>query len=338
MRLLPPIAVLVCALGLPACVTTGTSHLPGTQSGVAANEPAPAARTAIRDVLLKDAAPGANTDPVTVFYQAREFSPAWTGDGQESAQAARVLLARAGEQGLRAEDYDVESDCGDGVKCDIALTAAVLRYAHDVRAGRVAPGSVYDDIELPAAGIDAAAELNQAVASHTVSDWLAGLPPSHPQYRRLVQALAKYRGIVDQGGWPTLPGKEINPDGKDRGAKLLVKRLAFEDPVLAGIAKPSPAQIREAVKRFQTRNGLGKDGRVEGKTLAALNLPASFRAAQIAANMERWRWMPSQFEDRAIAVNVPDQSLAFLKDGQAVLNSPVVVGQKASPTPIFAPP
>jgi murein L,D-transpeptidase YcbB/YkuD len=164
---------------------------------------------------------------------------------------------------------------------------------------------------------------------------LAGLPPSHPQYRQLVQALAKYRGIADGGGWPTLPGKEINPEGKDRGAKLLARRLAFEDPVLAAIAKPSPAQIREAVKRFQARNGLNKDGRVSGKTLATLNLPASFRVAQIAANMERWRWMPAQFEDRAIAVNVPDQSLAFLEDGQAVLNSPVVVGQKASPTPIL---
>ena len=221
-------------------------------------------------------------------------------------------------------------------QCDIALSEAVLGYAHDVRVGRVRPQSVYRDVDLPAPRFDAAAELSQALASHVLPDWLAALPPSHPEYLGLVQALAKYRGIVEQGGWPALPGgKEINPGGKDRGAVLLAKRLAFEDPILAAIAKPSPAQIREAVKRFQVRNGLDKDGRARGKTFAALNVPASFRVQQIAANMERWRWMPARFEDRAIAVNVPDQSLAFIADGEAVLKSRVVVGQKASPTPIL---
>ena len=196
--------------------------------------------------------------------------------------------------------------------------------------------SVYKDVDLPAPSFDAAAGLSQALSSHAVPDWLDALAPSHPEYVRLVQVLAKYRGIADQGGWPTLPGgKEINPAGKDRGAKLLVRRLALEDPILASLAKPTPAQIREAVKRFQVRNGLGNDGRVRGKTLAALNVPGSYRVAQIAANMERWRWLPAQFEDRAIAVNVPDQSLAFIEDGQAVLHSRVVVGQKESPTPIL---
>jgi murein L,D-transpeptidase YcbB/YkuD len=50
--------------------------------------------------------------------------------------------------------------------------------------------------------------------------------------------------------------------------------------------------------------------------------------------MERWRWMPAAFERRYIAVNVPDQSLKFMRDGNAVLNSRVIVGRKMSPTPI----
>jgi murein L,D-transpeptidase YcbB/YkuD len=103
---------------------------------------------------------------------------------------------------------------------------------------------------------------------------------------------------------------------------------------LAAIPNPSTAELRDAVKRFQAGNGLDEDGRVGNGTLAALNVPAVFRAAQIAANMERWRWMPPQFERRYIAVNVPDQSLAFVREGRAVLTSRVIVGRKASPTPI----
>jgi murein L,D-transpeptidase YcbB/YkuD len=66
-----------------------------------------------------------------------------------------------------------------------------------------------------------------------------------------------------------------------------------------------------------------------------LNVPAAQRIAQITANMERWRWMPRQLERRYVAVNVPDQSLAFIRDGRAVLTSRVIVGRRQTPTPIL---
>ena len=175
--------------------------------------------------------------------------------------------------------------------------------------------------------------MNKALANHAVATFLAALPPTHPQYRQLAEALAQYRGIANQGGWPSLPGQnEIKLDGKDSRLPLLIKRLAFEDPILAAIAKPSApsSRCREA---FQTRNGLD-EGRAANETLAALNVPASVRVAQITTNMERWRWMPRQFERRYVAVNVPDQSLTFVRDGTIALSSRVIVGREASPTPI----
>jgi murein L,D-transpeptidase YcbB/YkuD len=50
--------------------------------------------------------------------------------------------------------------------------------------------------------------------------------------------------------------------------------------------------------------------------------------------MERWRWLPRVFEDRYVAINVPDQSLNYVHDGDVALSSKVVVGRKAYPTPI----
>ncbi len=58
------------------------------------------------------------------------------------------------------------------------------------------------------------------------------------------------------------------------------------------------------------------------------------RVAQIAANMERWRWLPREFESRYVAVNVPDQSLAFVRNEMPALTSKVIVGNPMSPTPI----
>ena len=61
----------------------------------------------------------------------------------------------------------------------------------------------------------------------------------------------------------------------------------------------------------------------------------SYRMKQIAANMERWRWMPAVMERRYIQVDVPDQELDYVRDGQIVLQSRVVIGRRTTPTPIL---
>jgi murein L,D-transpeptidase YcbB/YkuD len=159
------------------------------------------------------------------------------------------------------------------------------------------------------------------------------LPPAHPEYRQLAAALAHYRAMADKA-WPELTGtNEILFDGKDARLKTLQARLAFEDAAFAANADPSRNDFRDAVRRFQARNGLEEDGRVRGETLAVLNIFPAARAEQIAANMERWRWLPP-FEVRYIAVNVPDESVAFVRDAETVLTSRVIVGRKANPTPL----
>jgi murein L,D-transpeptidase YcbB/YkuD len=330
----------IAVFSVAACAGTPV-HAPT----IVLEDPSSATQAALRSILLSrksgpESASSSQANQVLAFYQSRNFRTAWTADAQEDAREVRVVLARAGEQGLREDDYKLSRDASpltpeEVAGYDLALTEAVLRYSRDVRTGRVQPNAVYEDIELPALGFDAAAALTKALANHGIAKFLADLPPSHPEYRRLAKALTQYRGIADEGGWPSVPDQnEIKLDGKDNRLNLLVKRLAFEDPVLAASAAPSMAELRDAVKRFQTRNGLADNGRVAGETLAALNVPASVRVAQISANMERWRWMPREFERRYIAVNVPDESLAFIRDGKLALSSRVIVGRETSPTPI----
>src|SRR5262249_10863364 len=50
---------------------------------------------------------------------------------------------------------------------------------------------------------------------------------------------------------------------------------------------------------------------------------------------ERWRWMPRTFARRYVRVNVPDQTVDFVRDGQVVLSSQVIIGRKNSTTPIL---
>ena len=274
---------------------------------------------------------------VEAFYASRDYYPVWSGtsEANRAAAAARSILADADRQGLDSSAYmssalerDETPSAGRGAALyDIALTEAVLRYAHDLHTGRVRPKDVYADVGLPQSDFDPATGLAAAVRGNSVEAYLNDLAPMHPDYRHLVEALNKYRNIAKQGGWPSVAGA-----GNGKG---LAARLAAEDSALVGKLNPSSAELSEAVKRYQIRNGLKADGQVGSETLASLNVPVSARIQQIVANMERWRWLPAHLERRYISINVPDQSLEFVMDDKVLLNSRVAVGKKTTPTPIL---
>lgn len=341
-------AVLACALLL----ATNLAARAEPDSGAAATaDTAPTTEQSLQDLLLAKphgaaVAPAAQ-DQLLAFYAARDFKPAWSGSSSAAsrAEAVRSVLEHADAQGLRSGDYmsalsqwdSAPEDGADAAKYDLAMTAALLRYARDVRIGRIDPGGVYKDVRLPKQDFDPAAALGAALKHRSIDEFLEELPPQQQDYQNLVAALAAYREIDAEGGWPTLSTKSgIALDGSDpKRAALLIKRLAFEDPALATNLEPSMADLREAVLRYQRRNGLNDDGKAGPEMLKMLNIPASYRVQQIVANMERWRWMPRAFERRYVAINVPDQSLDFIRNGEVALHSRVVIGRKDNQTPIL---
>lgn len=328
---------LVCALGLVGAGCTTAGH-----GGMASLTPFHAQHTATtRTALHKMLVAGAATPlqrEIRAFYAARDFRPVWTGSDRALARAALVTftLSHAYRQGLDSANYPVDAARAraqptpgvDAAKYDLTLTRSVFEYVHDVHDGRVDPNSIYNDVKLPAHHFDVRAALTAAIENDAIDPFLDSLPPMHPQYRRLAAALSRYRAIAARGGWHRLSARTAT------GARL-VKRLDMEDPALAKIAHPSPADVKAAVKRFQQRHGLGVDGQVGPATLKALNVPVLRRMEEIEANMERWRWMPRDFASTYIRVNVPDQSVDFIHDGKSVLHSKVVIGEPNNTTPIL---
>ncbi|MGJ3629121.1 peptidoglycan-binding protein [Sphingomonas sp. MMS24-JH45] len=84
----------------------------------------------------------------------------------------------------------------------------------------------------------------------------------------------------------------------------LRERLAIEDSALAGTGDRFDAALLDAVRRAQKRYGLNPVGTVGTQTLAAINVPVEQRVRQIMANMERWRWLPTELDPRRVQVNV----------------------------------
>lgn len=280
------------------------------------------------------------------FYKLRRFRPAWTA---ATAPVAVAAMAAADAEGLSAADYRVDpvpstkGRAGKGrargaalAAWDINFTRTFLRYARDVRTGRLPPAAVYFDVELPPPAFDAPAALAAALEAGALAAFIADLPPPRAEYRVLRDALARYRSAAFDPVpvRPHQPLDRIAGEARDR----LIARLAAEDPAMAPDASPDTfkAAVEAGLRRFQARFGLAPDGRLTEETVAALNRPAAVLAVQIEANMERWRWMPRTADPRYVEVNIADASLKAVEGGKAVLTSPVVLGQKDWLTPILA--
>ena len=108
-------------------------------------------------------------------------------------------------------------------------------------------------------------------------------------------------------------------------------------------AKSAPANtydadLAAAVAVFQARHGINVDSALGKETIESMNVPASYRLGEIAANMERYRWLPRSFGSRYIFVNVSAFKLEAYDSGQKTLEMKVIVGQEYQDkaTPVFA--
>jgi L,D-transpeptidase YcbB len=301
------------------------------------------------------------TDDIRAFYAAMDYAPAWFRDDKPTRQAAALvrLLRCAGAKGLRAEDYDAEhlADQLDQLnrlsstvlawnvaRFDRALTISVMRYVSDLHIGRVNPKQfhagfdlVHEKYDLP--GLVHARLINAIDVEAAVSD----IEPPFPGYRRTEETLQRYLAMAGEDQTECLPvaDKPIEPGDSYPGAQRLARMLRRLGDLPAE-AKVFPDSYQgvlvDAVKRFQSRHGLEPDGQIGPATFRQLNTPLMRRVRQLQLTLERYRWVPHQFNRPPIVVNIPEFRLRAMNDSyRTALEMKVVVGRAYHhKTPVLA--
>jgi murein L,D-transpeptidase YcbB/YkuD len=224
------------------------------------------------------------------FYAPLGSRPAWFLDGRPRPEAAEILAA-----------------------LDTGLTVSLFRYLGDVSVGRIDPRDVGFHINVERGEVHPAALVRDALERGTLAAALADAAPALPMYRRLQEALKRYRALSQQFLPLPLPppaGRKAEPGRPCAGAGALRRVLtAYGDlapDAAAGVPGLYDAVLAEAVRRFQERHGLAVD-RVLGKeTLAALNVPPAQRARQIELALERMRGLPDPRPGPVIVINIPE--------------------------------
>jgi murein L,D-transpeptidase YcbB/YkuD len=173
--------------------------------------------------------------------------------------------------------------------------------------------------------------------------------PGFPLYKRLEEALARYRSFAADPlpPVPALPNKvtKVEPGGMYEGTAAIAERLRRVGDLSATAAIPESNRydgaLVDAVRAFQDRHGLKSDGVLGRDTLAALGVPFATRVRQIELTLERLRWLPELPPGPLIAVNIPSFRLWAFANGRddtaAKLTMPVIVGVavNARKTPVF---
>ncbi len=292
---------------------------------------------------------------VQEVYETSGYVPLWLNGDQPTAQALVIIkaLEASAQKGLNPADYDagrwsVRVDALNGstdekrAVFDAALTITAMRYISDLHIGRVNPKHFKFGIDVQTKKYDLPQFITQKVVSATdVPAVLAGVEPPYAGYRQTEDALQQYLQLAAKGDGPKVPEvtKAVAPGEPFTGTAQLAERLRLlgDLPQSAGEPPSYDGALVDGVKRFQERHGLTPDGKLGAVTIRELNTPLSARVQQLNFAMERWRWLPPEFPQPPVVVNIPEFRLrAFEREEKVALAMNVVVG-KAAPTqtPVF---
>ncbi|WP_256012551.1 L,D-transpeptidase family protein [Desertivirga xinjiangensis] len=293
------------------------------------------------------------------FYRERGFKLGWFKDHEIVPQAEKMLgiINKAYEEGLDPKDYEVinfekkfaalKDARKDTTKfkelekeIDLALSATYFNWASDYYRGLVVPRenkAVEWDVKRNKIKLHKA--LMTILGERESKYPYAEFKPLHPQYSNLKKALARYRDIQKNGGWPQIPaGTKLQQGKSSPVVPLLRKRLAdyMDSAAVDTTSDIFDASLQNALKAFQEANGLKADGGVGPNTISKLNIPVENQIRQIIINMERWRWIPKSFEPDYLLVNIPEYKLRVFEKSKEVMTMKVIVGKEMHSTPIFS--
>jgi L,D-transpeptidase YcbB len=226
---------------------------------------------------------------------------------------------------------------------DVMLSTAFVTYGENMMTGQMDPAGLGQAWHINPREPRVDSALSLSIREDDFGAALTRMRPQDPGYDSLRAELGTYRALVNTGGWPTIPaGKQLRRGDKAPPERItaLRQRLRAEG-YLAGDTSNAPVfdrNLAAAIADYQARHSIGVDSMLGTETLESLNEPADYRLAQIAANLERYRWLPRDLGQRYILVNVPQFYLRAYDSGQKALEMKVIVGKEYEDkaTPVFS--
>ena len=152
-------------------------------------------------------------------------------------------------------------------------------------------------------------------------------------------AIDRYTAIVEAGGWKAVPDATVKP-GEDHFAIVELRdRLIVSGELSADQAgsEKLDGTLVEALKVYQTNNGLTPNGRLDKPTVAALNVTAEDRLTQLKTNLKRLTELTGVVKPQRkyVVVNIPAAQVEAVALNKVITRHTGVVGKVDRPTPLL---
>ncbi|MXQ07565.1 L,D-transpeptidase family protein [Alphaproteobacteria bacterium GH1-50] len=287
---------------------------------------------------------------LAAFYKANGYRPIWTGKGATDKRRRAAFLdaiSEAGAHGLPEGRYSPEtlgvnlravgSDRDLG-RLEVQMSQLFLRYARDIQTGILTPSDIDEGLvrEVPYRSRQATLD---AFAKSSPAGFFRALPPTSPEYARLMKAKLEFERLVAGGGWgPRVAADVLKPGATGAAVIQLRDRLVAMGYMRRNAGATYDDRMTEAVRAFQEDHGLATDGVAGPGTLGMINIEPETRLAQIIVAMERERWINMPKGKRHILVNITDFHARVIDDGKLTFKTRSVVGKNADDrrTPEFS--
>ncbi|RVD64278.1 MULTISPECIES: murein L,D-transpeptidase [unclassified Mesorhizobium] len=274
------------------------------------------------------------------------------------AQDAVRVLGEASSYGLTPADYTVEVPAAGAsttdanaqlkelVRFEMALSARVLRYAHDAQNGRVDPNRMTGYYDFPAKPLDLQGVLRTLAHTQQVRTYLESRHPQNAEYQALrvelesLQASAENEIVVD----PKLllkPG-ETSPE-LPKLLTLIARNLDDEmggayGEILSRLATSEvyDPELVPVIKAVQQKAGMKGDGVIGPRTVATLaGTSKADKLLKVEVALEELRWLPSDLGSPRVFINQPAFTASYIDNGEEKLKTRVVVGRTTNQTSFF---
>ena len=296
---------------------------------------AQAQTTAFRQAVAEGAA---RDEAMAEFYRARDFYGIWTGSARADRTRRNALLAAfasAGDHGLPVAQFDPNvlmsrlqgaNTPAEKGAMEVELSRLFLSYARSVQTGILTPSRVVSEIkrEVP---LRSRLGYLQSLEASSPAAFLAELPPSSPEYARLLREKLALERLLSNGGWgATVSGGALEPGASGARVVALRDRLVAMGFMERSATQSYDATIQAAVHQFQTAHGLTPDGVAGAETLREVNVPVAARLQQIIVAMERERWTNRPHGERHVWVNLTDFTAAIMDNDRVTFSTRSVIG------------
>lgn len=289
-----------------------------------------------------------NKELLQKYYDAFGYDGMWTDPSMANIKFRHMLvmmLNYADSLGLDPKDYHADYVAKyDSLaktpgfdfeqykeESELIFTDAALSFLYNVAYGK----EIKTEFNGVSYNIDSARILNVYNELLTHGNWrktLTSIEPPIEQYRIMKTRLNDMRGFLK-----SYPGADTLKASNSNVMAAAVK-LRFYGIVADSLVNDTTAaaQLRPYLVTFQRMMGLDTTGKLDAKTLSALNFALPTRMAQVKESLNYWRWTGRLKEREFILVNIPAARLQVINHDSAVdMSMRVIVGKTTTQTPSF---